>query len=176
MPAPVFRDCLSLSAVIERDRRQWVADGNTFYRLVMTSGYFDPPHPGHLACLREAKRLGTHLLVVVNGDAAAARKKGFSFMDEDDRADLAAEFRSTDYVLVWGGSDVEGVIRTVRPDCFAKGGSDRSDITDLDGSEVQACFDVKCVVALGVGGSDKKRSSSDLVRRAASLLTQKPSP
>jgi cytidyltransferase-like protein len=36
--------------------------------IVITSGYFNPLHPGHLECLELCRELGDELWVIVNND------------------------------------------------------------------------------------------------------------
>ena len=43
--------------------------------LVVTSGGYDPIHPGHISCMIEAKKLNKALVVVVNGDWFLQNKK-----------------------------------------------------------------------------------------------------
>ena len=45
-------------------------------KIVVTSGYFDPLHVGHIECLELAKQLGDKLIVIVNSDLQAKLKKG----------------------------------------------------------------------------------------------------
>jgi D-beta-D-heptose 7-phosphate kinase/D-beta-D-heptose 1-phosphate adenosyltransferase len=49
-------------------------------RVVLASGFFDPPHRGHVAYLREAKRLGDWLVVRIHRDECCVKKKGYCFM------------------------------------------------------------------------------------------------
>ena len=49
-------------------------------RVVAVAGGFDPLHPGHISHLREARKLGTRLVVILNPDQDLIRKKGMVFM------------------------------------------------------------------------------------------------
>ena len=49
-------------------------------KKVLISGYFDPLHTGHLDYIKKAKELGDYLIVAVNSDESAIRKKGYYFI------------------------------------------------------------------------------------------------
>ena len=70
------------------------------YKIVATSGYFDPLHVGHLECLKLAKQLGDKLIVIVNSDLQAKLKKGESFMSEKDRMEIVFALECVDEVLI----------------------------------------------------------------------------
>lgn len=155
-PATIFTDLPALvEAVSER--------GGS---LGMVSLHADPMHLGHLRYIREAKGLCDRLLAVVNGRDATVAKKGYEFLPEIDRAELLSECRSVDYVLVWQGCRMDEVIRAVRPDRLCQGG-DRSDLSEVDAGEVRLCATLGIRLTTGVGGAEKVRSSSELVRAAA---------
>ncbi len=44
--------------------------------VVATGGGFDPVHKGHIRLLKEAKKLGTKLIVILNSDEQLKKKKG----------------------------------------------------------------------------------------------------
>ena len=52
---------------------------------VAVSGGFDPIHIGHLRLFEAAKKLGDELVVILNNDNWIKKKKGKSFMSEDER-------------------------------------------------------------------------------------------
>lgn len=93
-------------------------------RVVWTNGCFDLLHPGHLASLTAARRLGDVLAVGVNADASVRTLKGAGrpLVPERERARLVAALRPVTYVTLFGGQSPLRVLRRVRPDVFAKGG------------------------------------------------------
>lgn len=169
--APVFTDLAALEAAISIDRERLGPE----FQLVFASAHCDPPHKGHADYLLESATVGTHLLVVINGNEACVRKRGYYFLHEDDRCRIVSCFGFVDYVLLWQGTSMEEVIRAVRPASLTNGG-DRSDIEAMNPLEVQTCWDVKCRVVCGVGGEMKQNSSSQLVKRAALALGYRPPP
>ena len=126
------------------------------------SGGFDPLHVGHLALIREAKKLGDRLLVIVNNDAWLRRKKGRAFMPEWDRLALVAALRDVDGAVLQESPTEDSVsadLERWRPAIFANGG----DWTEERGIRERAtCERLGIRMAFGVGGG-KTRSSSELL-------------
>ena len=69
-------------------------------KIVVTSGYFDPLHIGHIECLELARQLGDKLIVIINNDLQAKLKKGKSFMNEKDRMKIISALRCVDEVFL----------------------------------------------------------------------------
>jgi rfaE bifunctional protein nucleotidyltransferase chain/domain len=93
-------------------------------RLVFTNGCFDLLHVGHVRYLQQARALGDALLVAVNGDASVRALKGPTrpLNSEDDRAEVLAALAGVDFVVVFHTERVTELIRTIRPQVYAKGG------------------------------------------------------
>jgi D-glycero-beta-D-manno-heptose 1-phosphate adenylyltransferase len=87
---------------------------------VLTNGVFDLLHVGHLRFLRAARLLGDLLVVGVNADAAV-RKPGRPLVPEAERAELVAALEPVDYVVIFGEPTADSLLRSVRPDVYAKG-------------------------------------------------------
>jgi len=132
--------------------------------VVLASGFFDPPHRGHIAYLREAKKLGDWLVVSVHRDECCVKKKGYCFMPLEDRLAVIEALRFVDEVVVCGEScDLTTceALQTVKPHIFAKGG-DRTP-ENMPKSEVELCEKLGIKIVYGVGGG-KVQSSSWLVK------------
>jgi cytidyltransferase-like protein len=145
--------------------------------IVLVTGGFDPVHSGHIAYLKAARDLGDHLVVGVNSDAWLVRKKGRAFMSWSERAEIIENLRCVDEVIEfddWDGSACHA-IRTVReryPDAdiiFANGG-DRT----VDNIPEQAVVDPRLEFRFGVGGTDKKNSSSWILEDWKAPRTTRP--
>lgn len=68
---------------------------------VITSGYYNPIHPGHIECCELAKELGDELWVIVNNDKQAELKRGkSSFQDEQFRMRVVASLKPVDEVIL----------------------------------------------------------------------------
>ncbi len=93
-------------------------------RIVMTNGCFDLLHPGHLAYLEAASKLGDVLIVAVNDDASVARLKGASrpISDLPTRLAMLAGLGSVDYVVPFIEDTPARLIEAILPDVLVKGG------------------------------------------------------
>lgn len=132
--------------------------------VVLVTGGFDPLHSGHLAYFNEAKKLGDKLIVGVNSDAWLTRKKGRPFMPFEERIALIDEMEIVDKVIGFDDSDdsaCQAIFHTMSTNSgtitFANGG----DRTNTTTPEYKTYGDHPNVIfAFGVGGEDKKNSSS----------------
>lgn len=70
------------------------------YKVILISGGFDPVHKGHIECIQNAKKLADEVWIGLNNDSWLHRKKGKSFMKEDERAFIMESLRDVDYVYI----------------------------------------------------------------------------
>ena len=130
-------------------------------KIVCVSGYFDPFHVGHLEYFETAKKLGDHLLVVVNNDLQAQLKKGKSFMPEEQRLRVIRALKIVDQAILACDKDrtVCETLRYVRPDIFANGGDQTNDSIP----EASICKELNIELVDGLG--NKIQSSSWLLQK-----------
>jgi rfaE bifunctional protein nucleotidyltransferase chain/domain len=128
--------------------------------IVVTSGYFDPLHVGHIECMELAKKLGDKLIVIVNNDRQAVLKKGYEFMPLKERAKIVSSLKCVDEVFISIDEDrsVCKSIEAIKPDIFAKGGDRNSGNIP----EKAICDKIGCKIVDGLG--EKIQSSSDLIK------------
>ena len=69
-------------------------------KVVITSGYFNPLHIGHINLIREAKKLGDFLVVIVNNDDQVKIKGSVLFMPEQERIEIIKALRYADDVIL----------------------------------------------------------------------------
>jgi D-beta-D-heptose 7-phosphate kinase/D-beta-D-heptose 1-phosphate adenosyltransferase len=112
MPGPV-EELLTLHARLDAARGRGE-------RIVLTNGIFDLLHVGHLRYLRAARSLGDVLVVGVNADSAV-RKPGRPLVTAVERAELVAALDPVDYVVIFEEPTADALLRSVRPDVYAKG-------------------------------------------------------
>lgn len=136
--------------------------------IVLVSGGFDPLHSGHIDYFREAKKLGDRLVVGINSDAWLTRKKGKSFMSEQERTSIISSLEMVDAVYTMDDSDdtATNFIASMMLDypdynlIFANGG----DRTQKTVPEFYRFHYPKLKFVFGVGG-DKTQSSSELLKQ-----------
>jgi D-beta-D-heptose 7-phosphate kinase/D-beta-D-heptose 1-phosphate adenosyltransferase len=92
--------------------------------FVFTNGCFDILHPGHVALIRHAKKLGHYLLVGVNSDRSvhSLKGKGRPVQKEADRAEILAALSDVDGVLIFDEETPLHTIQALVPDVIVKGG------------------------------------------------------
>lgn len=134
-------------------------------KIVAISGGFDPVHVGHVRMFEAAKKLGDHLVVILNNDNWLKKKKGYVFMPEHERKEVIEGFRVVDEVLLTThkeNTDDMSVcveLRTIKPHIFANGG----DRVRKNIPEVPVCKEIGTEMIFGVGHGGKIQSSSWLV-------------
>lgn len=131
--------------------------------IIAVSGGFDPIHPGHVSYIQEAKKLGSTLVVIVNGDAFLRAKKGKPFQDLETRSAIVSAVRGVDFVIpfeIENDQTVCTALARLRPHIFANGG-DRKDAESIPEWETCIRYNIKLIQNVG---ADKQWSSSDFLR------------
>jgi cytidyltransferase-like protein len=143
--------------------------------VVAVSGGFDPIHVGHVRLFQKAKKLGTHLLVILNNDNWLHAKKVHIFMPDKERREVIAALKSVDEVILTGHkknpSDMSvcAELKKFKPDIFANGGDrKKSNIP-----EVPVCEKIGCKMVFNVGKGGKVQSSSWLLEKYLKKATKK---
>lgn len=144
-------------------------------RVVIVTGGFDPLHSGHIEYFKAAKELGDHLVVGVNSDAWLERKKGKAFMPFEERCAIIKELDCVNEVIGFNDDDdtacaaIFTVLSTVGSQTkviFANGGDRTKDnIPEMIYNDVEFVF--------GVGGEDKKNSSSWILKEWSQPTTER---
>lgn len=137
-------------------------------KLVIATGGFDPCHSGHVEYINAAKALGDYLFVGLNSDDWLTRKKGKPFMPWIERHIIISNLRNVDDCFAFDDSDGTAIdaIRKVREEnpghtiIFANGG----DRTKENIPEMECGVD-DVEFVFGVGGQDKKNSSSWILKK-----------
>ena len=146
--------------------------------IVITSGYFNPIHPGHIECFYLARELGNELWVIVNNNEQAKLKRGEeSFQDEGFRMKVVKAIKPVDkvilsidnYQLENGEIPICDTLRRCAkqilqkdPDTkiiFAKGGDRFAENTP----ELEVCREFHIQLVSGLG--DKIYNSSDFLNK-----------
>jgi FAD synthetase len=88
---------------------------------VMAAGTFDLIHPGHIFYLKEAKKLGDKLAVVVATDSTVRRLKHEPVNPEEIRLILIKELKVVDEAYLGHKDDMYEIVEEIRPDIIALG-------------------------------------------------------
>jgi cytidyltransferase-like protein len=142
---------------------------------VLVTGGFDPLHSGHIAYFKAAKKLGDKLVVGVNSDEWLTRKKGRPFMPFEERCAIIRELACVDQVIGFNDSDntanhaifqLQSTSGASTKIIFANGGDrTKSNIPEMQYTNVEFVF--------GVGGEDKKNSSSWILKEWSQPTTER---
>jgi len=148
-------------------------------KIVVVSGGFDPLHSGHIAYFESAKLLGDRLIVGVNSDEWLARKKGRHFMPLTERATIIGSLDVVDQVVPFKPHHdednscknfLEELCEKYTKDeiIFANGGDRNKDnIPEMEVASSNLSF------KFGIGGEDKKNSSSWILKEWEKPTTQR---
>lgn len=145
-------------------------------KIVLVTGGFDPVHSGHIAYFKAARTLGDMLIVGLNSDEWLIRKKGASFMPWNERLCIINNLSMVDEVYTFDDEDgsARHFIQQVRshyPNAtliFANGGDRTKDnIPEMDVQDDNIEF------VFGVGGEDKKNSSSWILQEWKAPKTER---
>jgi cytidyltransferase-like protein len=146
-------------------------------KTVLVTGGFDPLHSGHIEYFKAAKKLGDTLVVGVNSDTWLTRKKGRPFMPFAERCAIIKELAVVDKVIGFDDSNdsadmaIGNILQTTTDKLIVANGGDRIDgnvkeqNTYGDHNSVEFVF--------GVGGEDKKNSSSWILENWEKPVTKR---
>lgn len=146
-------------------------------KVVAVSGGFDPIHIGHVRLMKEAKKLGDKLIIILNNDNWFSVKGKNNFMTENDRKEIIEALAPVDEVYITkhrkGTKDISvcEALLEIKPDIFANGGDRKPDWDPVPEVEVCKRLGIKMVYNVGKGG--KIRSSSDLLKEYSKKLKKK---
>lgn len=87
----------------------------------MATGTFDLLHMGHIYYLREAKKLGDILVVVVATDATVRNLKHEPITPQEIRVNLIRELKTVDEALLGHENDMYEIVQEIKPDIIALG-------------------------------------------------------
>ncbi len=141
--------------------------------IVISSGYFNPLHSGHLNYLREAKKLAKHHIAIVNNDHQVQVKGSVPFMRQGERLQIIESLQFVDLGFIsidYTASVCESIeylhdtyIKQGYSNFIFANGGDRTSAKGL--LETPVCKRLGIEMAFQVGGG-KTQSSSTLIANA----------
>ena len=136
--------------------------------VTIVTGGFDPLHSGHIAYFKAAKELGNPLCVGVNSDEWLTRKKGKPFMTVDERMSISKERKCVDIAIECidkddSACDSIGTALEVYDNVLFCNGGDRGSVNTPEYERYRN--DNRVEFKFGVGGTDKKNSSSWILKK-----------
>jgi len=87
----------------------------------MATGTFDLLHMGHIYYLKEAKKLGDTLVVVVATDATVRKLKHNPITPQEIRVCLIKELKMVDEAYLGNEDDMYSIVEEIKPDIIALG-------------------------------------------------------
>src|SRR5205807_3262066 len=93
-------------------------------RLVVTNGWFELLHAGHVTYLEAARNQGDALLLGLNGDDSVRQLKGPDrpVNEEAERAKVMAALESVSAVCIFAERSANRFLAAAQPDIYVKGG------------------------------------------------------
>ena len=136
--------------------------------VTLVTGGFDPLHSGHIAYFKAAREFGNTLCVGVNSDDWLTRKKGKPFMNVSERMSIIKELKCVDVAIEFIDKDdsacdaITMALAVYGKVIFANGGDRHNENTP---EYIKFKDDDRVEFRWGVGGSDKKNSSSWILEK-----------
>lgn len=113
--------------------------------LVAATGVFEVVHPGHLTYLRESRRLGDELVVIVARDCTVRERKGRQVIPEAQRLEVVSALKPVDRAVLGDEKDWFKTVKKVSPDILTVGPDQDYDVVELQKKIDEKGFDTKIV-------------------------------
>lgn len=99
---------------------------------VLTTGVFDLLHPGHIAMLEEAAKLGDELIVVIARDSSATKEKHHPITPEEHRRRMVEALKPVAKAVLGHEGDYYRIVEELRPDVIALGYDQKFDVAAVE--------------------------------------------
>jgi len=121
----------------------------------MATGTFDLLHMGHIYYLKEAKKLGDTLVVVVATDSTVRKLKHEPITPQEIRLSLIKELKIVDEAYLGHEDDIYAIVEEIKPDIIALGYDQIHDETAIQNELKKRKLQAKIVrLPKYEGGSD----------------------
>lgn len=115
---------------------------------VMAQGTFDILHPGHQHYLRESRKLGDELYVVITRDSRMSERKN-PFMHEAARRELVDALKVVDRALFGSEDSIFDTVKRIDPDVITLGHDQEFGVDELESMLTERGFSDVRVVRIG---------------------------
>ena len=133
-------------------------------KKVLAGGAFNIIHPGHVHFLKEAKKLGDFLTVVIANDNMVRKSKGYLLFPAEERKRVVESIRFVDRVLIGDKRDMFKVVETARPQVIALGFDQRIDANGLRQRAAKIGLEIKIVKIGKIKNCSTKKISGKIKR------------
>ena len=139
-----------------------------FEKVSLVTGGFDPIHSGHISYFARAKDFSDFLVVGINTEEWLTNKKGQYFQSWVERAEIIRHLRMVDAVITVPDDDqgsacgaIAKCLEIADTVLFCNGGDrGKTNTPEVD----KYGEDPRVEFQFGIGGNDKKNSSSWILR------------
>ncbi|MCL4335572.1 MAG: FAD synthase [Candidatus Thermoplasmatota archaeon] len=133
-------------------------------KTVMATGVFDIIHLGHIFFLKESKKLGDVLVVVVARDSTARKNGKTPVMDETTRVAIVNELKPVDRAVLGHEGDIFRIVQEIKPDIITLGYDQNFDADAIRRGAMNVGVHTE-VVRLPMYNSEIKFSSTEIKRK-----------
>ena len=131
-------------------------------KIVLAGGVFDIIHPGHIHTLKEAKKLGDFLVVVIATDKTVLKmKKREPLHDARARQELVSSLSMVDLCIIGDEDDIFKTVDLVKPQIIALG----YDQTHQEKYITEGCRKINLDVTVARLESPRPETSSSLIQK-----------
>lgn len=99
---------------------------------VVATGTFEILHPGHILFLKEAKKLGDKLVVIVSTDKNVRKRKGRILIPQKQRLHIIESLKFVDDAIVGDDEDIFKPIGKIKPDIIVLGKNQKFNENELE--------------------------------------------
>jgi FAD synthetase len=135
---------------------------------VMATGTFDILHMGHIYFLKEAKKLGDKLYVVVACDSTVRKLKHEPVTPEKMRLDIIKELKIVDEAFLGHEEDMYEVVKEIKPDIIALGYDQIYNAEDIKHELKKRNLSVKVVRLPKYNGMDDLNGTRKIISKIIS--------
>ena len=111
----------------------------------MATGTFDLLHMGHIYYLKEAKKLGDTLMVVVATDSTVRKLKHDPITPQEIRVNLIKELKMVDEAYLGHEDDMYTIVEEIKPDIIALGFDQIHEIATIKNELKKRKLDIQVV-------------------------------